>query len=150
MPTDFSLMEQGFGFGLLLMLAFSLVTPSHAQQYLGYMNGSITDSTGAKVVGAEVTAKDLTTNFVSKGVTNGEGAIHHPSPYSRCSTPSPLPPEGFRVETRTDITLTSGAAVGIDFALTAGTQTDSVIVKANSQLLDTESAALSTTIPNPR
>ena len=134
-----------FGFGLLLMLGFSLSTPLFAQQYLGTLNGSVADATGAKVVGAEVTAKDLTTNFVAKGLTNSEGSYTIPS-----LTPDvysiTINAKGFRTETRTDITLTSGGTVGIDFALTPGVQTDTVIVTANSQLLDTESAALSTTI----
>ena len=89
------------------MLAFSLVTPAHAQQYLGTLNGSVADSTGAKVVGAEVTAKDLTTNFVSKGVTNGEGAYAIPSLTPDVYTIT-VTAKGFRVETRTDITLTLG------------------------------------------
>lgn len=142
-----NLRNKVFGFGLLLMVGFSLVTPLHAQQYLGTLNGSVADSTGAKVIGAEVTAKDLTTNFVSKGVTNGEGAYAIPFLTPDVYTVT-VAAKGFRVESRTDITLTSGATVGIDFALTPGTQTDSVIVTANSQLLDAESPALSTTIPN--
>ena len=143
----FHLRNRVFGFGLLLMLAFSLATPSRAQQYLGTLNGSVTDSTGAKIVGAEVTARDLTTNFVSKGVTNAEGVYTLPFLAPDVYTVT-ITAQGFRVETRTDITLTSGAAVGIDFALTPGTKTESIIVTANAQLLDTESAALSTTIPN--
>jgi len=136
-----------FGVGLLLTLGFSLVTTSHAQQYLGTLNGSIADSTGAKVVGAEVTATDTTTHFVSKGVTNSEGAyvIASLTPDVYIIT---VTAKGFRVETRTDITLTSGGIVGIDFALTPGAETESVIVKANSRLLDTEAAVLETTLPN--
>jgi Carboxypeptidase regulatory-like domain len=133
------------GLGLLLMLGFSLVTPLRAQQYLGTLNGSVADSTGAKVVGAAVTAKDLTTNFVSKGVTNGEGAYTIPFLTPDVYTIT-VTAKDFRVETRTGITLTSGATAGIDFALTPGTQTESVIVTANSQLLDSESPALATTI----
>jgi len=134
-----------FGFGLLLMLGFGLVTPSSAQQYLGTLNGSVADSTGAKVVGAEVTAKDTTTNFVSKGVTNSEGAYSIPSLAPDVYTVT-ISAKGFRIETRTDVTLTSGATVGTDFALKAGATTDSVLVTENTQLLDTESAALTTTI----
>ena len=137
--------NKALGFGLLLILAFSLVTPAHAQQYLGTLNGSVADATGAKVVGAEVTATDTSTNFVSKGVTNGEGAYTIPSLTPDVYTLT-VTAKGFRTETRTDITLTAGAAVGIDFALTLGTQSESVIVTTNSQLMDTESPALSTTI----
>jgi len=140
-----SLRNRVVGFGMLSILAVSFAAPAQAQQYLGTLNGSVADSTGAKVVGAEVSATDTTTHFVSKGLTNGEGAYTIPSltpdVYSLTVTA-----KGFRVETRTDITLTSGAEVGIDFALTPGTQTDTVIVTENNQLLDTETPALSTTL----
>ena len=94
-----------------------------------------------------MTATDTTTHFVSKGVTNGEGAYAIPSLTPDVYTIT-VTAKGFRIETRTDITLTSGATVGVDFALTPGSQTETVIVTANSRLLDTESPALSTTIPN--
>ena len=96
-----NLRNKASGFGLLLLLASSLVTPSHAQQYLGTLNGSVADATGAKVVGAEVTATDTTTHFVSKGVTNGEGeyAIPFLTPDVYTIT---VTANGFRVETRTD------------------------------------------------
>jgi len=134
-----------FGIALTLSLGFTIC--ASAQQYLGTISGSVSDSTGAKIVDAAVTATDTTTHFVSKGVTNGEGvyAIPFLSPDVYSIT---VAAKGFRVETRTDITLTSGATVGIDFALTPGTQTESVIVTANSDLLTTESPELSTTIPN--
>jgi hypothetical protein len=48
-------------------------SPIQAQQYLGTLSGSVADATGAKIVGANVTAKDITTNFETKVVTNGSG-----------------------------------------------------------------------------
>jgi hypothetical protein len=132
---------------ILLIFASVLATPAHAQQYLGTLSGSVADSTGAKIVGAEVTATDTTTNFVSKGVTNGEGAYTIPFLTPDVYTIT-VTAKGFRIETRTDITLTSGTTVGVDFSLTPGAHTESVIVKAESDLLVTESPELSTTIPN--
>ncbi len=136
---------KSFGLGLLLVFGFSVVTPLRAQQFLGTLSGSATDATGAKVVGAQVTATDTTTHFVTKGITNDQGtytlAFLTPDVYTITVTA-----KGFRTETRTGITLTSGSTVGTDFALTPGSQTESVIVTADSQLLDTESSSLSTTI----
>ena len=135
------------GFCVLLALTLGFALPTQAQQYLGSLSGSVSDPTGAKVVGAEVAATDTTTHFVSKGVTNDSGEYNIPSltpdVYSITVTA-----KGFRVETRTGITLTAGATAGVDFALTVGSLTESVIVTENSQLLDTQSAGLSTTIPN--
>ncbi len=134
-------------FAIVLMLSLGLTLSASAQQYLGTISGSVSDSSGAKIVDAAVTATDTTTNFVSKGVTNSTGDYTIPSltpdVYSITVTA-----KGFRIETRTGITLTAGATVGADFTLTVGSQTETVIVTANTRLLDTESPGLSTTIPN--
>jgi hypothetical protein len=131
----------------LVVAAVCASSPTQAQQYSGTLNGSVSDSTGAKVPGAEVAATDTTTHFVTKGVTNGVGEYTipflAPDVYSITVTA-----KGFRAETSTGITLTAGGIVGTDFSLTVGNQGDSVLVVANTQLLDTESAELATTIPN--
>lgn len=132
---------------ILLVFSFGLSGSVIAQQYLGIISGSVADSSGAKVVAAEVTATDTTTHFVSKGVTNGAGEYTIPSLTPDVYTIT-VTAKGFRIETRTGITLTAGATVGADFALTVGSQTESVIVTANTQLLDTESPGLATTITN--
>ncbi len=133
--------------GVLLVFSILLATTAQAQQYLGTISGSVVDASGAKIVGAAVTATDTTTNFVSNGVTNAAGDYTVPSLTPDVYTVT-VNAKGFRVETRTGITLTAGATVGVDFALTVGSQTESVIVKADSQMLDTESPGLATTIPN--
>lgn len=133
------------GFVLTLSLAFTVCAT--AQQYLGTISGSVSDSSGAKVVSADVTATDTATHFVAKGVTNSAGDYTIPSLTPDVYTVT-VTAKGFRVETRTGITLTAGATAGVDFALTVGSQTETVIVTENSQLLDTESPGLSTTIPN--
>ena len=135
--------------GLAIAITFSLAFTISAagQQYLGTISGSVADASGAKVVGAEITATDTATNFVSKGVTNGAGNYNIPSLTPDIYTIT-VTAKGFRTETRTGITLTAGAIVGTDFTLTIGSQTETVIVTENSQLLETESPGLSTTIPN--
>ena len=130
-----------------LVFSFGLSGSASAQQYLGTISGGVADVSGAKVVGAEVTATDTTTHFVSRGVTNSTGDYAIPSLTPDVYTVT-ITASGFRVETRTGITLTAGATAGVDFTLTIGTQTESIIVTENSQLLDTQSAGLSTTIPN--
>ena len=134
---------------LAIVLTFSLAFTICAvgQQYLGTISGSVADASGAKVVGAEVSATDTTTNFVSKGVTNNAGDYTIPSLTPDVYTIT-VTAKGFRIETRTGITLTAGTTVAADFALTVGSLTESVIVTENSRLLDTESPALETTIPN--
>ena len=130
--------------GLLILATLAGTLSLQAQQYLGTLSGSVADATGAKVVGAEVIAKDVTTNFETKVITNGSGEYSVPflTPDTYTVTVSG---NGFRTETRTGITLTAGGNVQTDFALKIGTQTESVIVTADTQLLDTTSANLATT-----
>lgn len=133
--------------GAVLTLGLGFTVCAAAQQYLGTISGDVTDSTGAKIVDADVTATDIATNFVSKGVTNSTGRYNIPSLTPDVYTIT-VTAKGFRSETRTGVTLTAGATVGADFTLTVGSQSETVLVTENSQLLDTESSALATTIPN--
>src|ERR1022692_611143 len=55
----------------LLLILYAL--PGHAQRYLASLTGNVSDPTSAKIVGAAVTATDLTTKFSTKTVTNGSG-----------------------------------------------------------------------------
>ena len=51
----------------------------HAQaKYLGAISGVVSDSTGATIPGAAISAKDTTTQYVSKVVTDATGAYTNP------------------------------------------------------------------------
>jgi hypothetical protein len=137
--------------GLLpvLLLILGLGNPSHlqAQQYLGTLSGSVADTTGAKVVGAEVLATDTATKFVTKAVTNAAGEYTIPSltPDTYILT---VTAAGFRSESLTGVVLTVGANQRTDFALKVGTAQESVVVTADNQLLDAGSANIATTLDN--
>ena len=143
------LRQKAAAMSCLFLMAFvvaCLAAPSsiHAQQYLGTLSGSVSDPTGAKVVGASVTATDITTKFETKAVTNGSG--DYTIPFLTPDTYSvTVASSGFRTEQRTDIVLTAGGIVQVDFSLKAGGETQSVVVTADTQLLDTTSGNLATT-----
>src|ERR1035438_8937732 len=105
-----------FSLSLLLVLC---VLPVHAQRYLASLTGSVSDPTSAKIVGATVTATDLTTKFSTKAVTNGSGDYSIPF-----LTPDTydvaVEAKGFRTETSTGVVLTAGADVRTDFTLSVG------------------------------
>ncbi len=118
--------------------------PIHAQRYLANLTGNVSDPTSAKIVGATVTATDLTTNFSTKAVTNGSGDYSIPflTPDTYDVT---VDATGFRTETRTGVVLTAGSDSRTDFTLSVGSQTETVTVGATSPLLDTASASIGTT-----
>jgi hypothetical protein len=132
-------------FGILLLLGLVAALPIRAQQYLGTLSGDVSDLSGAKVTGADVTATDLTTKFVTKAVTNGSGGYSIPflTPGTYSLT---IAAQGFRSETRTGIVLTAGANQQTDFSLQVGNQSEQVVVTADTELLDTGSANLGTTL----
>lgn len=121
------------------------VLPLQAQQYLANITGNVSDPTGAKIANAQVTATNTTTRFATKSVTNGSGGYSipflNPGTYTLTVTA-----QGFQTESRTDVLLTAGANQQADFALQVGGATDKVVVTADTELLDTGSANLGTTL----
>jgi hypothetical protein len=134
--------------GLILFALLTVLccpTSLQAQQYLGTLTGTVEDASGAKIVSADVTATDVVTKFVTKTVTNGSGGYSIPflTPGTYTVTISST---SFRGETRTDIMLTAGQNVQINFSLKAGSVAENVVVTADTVLLDTASSNLSETL----
>ena len=63
---------------LFLLLSLGSTLPLRAQQYLGTLTGEVTDSSGAKIANADVSATDVTTHFTTKTKTNGSGGYSIP------------------------------------------------------------------------
>jgi hypothetical protein len=116
-----------------------------AQQYLGTLSGSVSDATGAKIVGASVTAKAALTNFETKAVTNGSGDYTIPflTPDTYTVT---VQAKGFGGQTLTGVVLTASATARADFSLKAAGASAEITVNADTELLDTTSANLATTM----
>ena len=130
---------------MLLVLGLAFGIPANAQQYLGTLSGDVEDSTGARVAGAQVIATNSGTKFETKAVTNGSGEYALPSLTPGTYTVT-VSAGGFRTETRTQIELTAGANVQTHFSLRPGTTQQDVVVTAETQLLDTSSANIATTL----
>lgn len=132
----------------LLMLAlcggFGLL--ASAQRYLGGITGQITDSTGAKIVGAKVTAVEGTTHYSTTVTTDADGAYLmpavQPGTYSITVTAS-----GFQQEEQTNIVITAGQTAKEDMSLSPGAATETIQVTAQSNsLIDASSPTLATTL----
>jgi hypothetical protein len=130
---------------LVLTLGLACLLPASAQQYLGTLSGDVEDSSGARVAGAQVVASNAATKFETKAVTNGTGEYVLPSLNPGTYTVT-ISAGGFRTETRTDVELTAGANVQTHFTLQPGTTRQDVVVTAETQLLDTSSANIATTL----
>ncbi len=129
-------------FSLILL---ALPAKLRAQVYLGSIQGEVTDSTGAKIPGAMVTAEETGTHFKTTGKTNDAGEYTfgalNPGTYI-VSTTAPT----FKTETRPGVVLTAGQLQKVDFTLTAGAASETVEVSADNLLLDAGSANIATTL----
>ncbi len=101
--------------------------------------GSVTDSSGAVIGGAQVTVVNTETSFHTETVTGSEGSYQVPylSPGSYQIT---LEAPGFKRYVREGIVVRTGETPRVDVVLQLGAVTDEITVKATNALLATESA----------
>ncbi|MEO8738055.1 MAG: TonB-dependent receptor [Edaphobacter sp.] len=136
------------GCGILICLMLSLLagTPRMmAQQYLGTLTGTVVDTSGARIANAQLSAKDMVTNFVTKSTTNSTGGYTIPflAPNTYTLT---VEANGFGAQSKTGIVLSISGAVKVDFNLTVGGVGQNIVVSSDSVMLDTQSADVSTTL----
>jgi hypothetical protein len=121
----------------------------HAQSNLGTIQGSVTDSTGAAIVDAQVTATNTATNAVQQSVTNSKGIyvfpFLQPGTYDVTAMRN-----GFQSANHTNILLHVADSLTIDFSLQVGSTTANVTVDATTPLINTSSASLGQIIDNQR
>jgi Carboxypeptidase regulatory-like domain len=134
-------------FAAVVCFLLFVVIGAQGQNYLGAINGEVRDSTGAKLPGAQVTATEGETKFVAATKSSDAGTYSIPSLNPGTYTVT-ITAAGFRTVTRTDVVLTAGQTQLIDFDLTTGTVNESILVTADTALLDTSSANLSVTMSN--
>ena len=129
-----------------IAIALLLITSGQvvAQQVFGSIFGTVTDSTGATVMGAKVTIIDQNKETRFEVITNESGNYTKgnliPGTY-RVEVEN----AGFRKAVTPGISVGADRAVRVDFALQVGNVTESVEVSAAAPLLQSERAEVSTT-----
>jgi hypothetical protein len=135
--------------GLLLVAALAVVCPARAQQGRGTILGTVTDTSGAVVPGAQVTITNTATNLTSTATTNDEGVYSVPNllvgTYSVTVTK-----EGFKKFVRTGILLEVDQKAPINAALEAGAVTEVLEVTGSGPLVDTTTATFGKVIESRR
>jgi hypothetical protein len=132
--------------GFAVLCAVCICAPGGLRaQGLGSINGTVTDSSGAVVAGAEVTATQAATGISTKTTTGREGTfvfpILSPSVYNISATGS-----GFEVYTQNGVELRADAAVTVNITLKPGKATETVTVNADSAQIDVTTGTLSQVI----
>jgi Carboxypeptidase regulatory-like domain/TonB dependent receptor-like, beta-barrel len=115
---------------LLLTCTFMLAgRPARAQQTVGAMTGTVTDSTGAVVPGAQVKIKNISTALEVSATTNGQGS------YSAFGLPIgtydiTFTKEGFKTQTDSEVIIQTDRTTTLDASLQPGAVTTTVTVTA--------------------
>jgi len=117
-----------------------------AQGERATVTGAVTDSTGAIIVGAQVSIRNTSTNVILKTTTNAAGVYYLPS-----LNPGPyelrIEQTGFRPSVVSDIRLTTGLTATFDLMLEIGSVAEAVEVRANAVQLEAQTTAIGKAIP---
>jgi hypothetical protein len=126
-----------------------IFTSGVSGQNFGEITGTVTDQSGAVMVGSTITITSAATNQVRRVVTNENGAYSAPYLVPGVYNVAVTNP-GFKSADRPGVDLQVGAVARINFVLEVGEATQHVEVTAGAPLLSTESTALGTVIENRR
>lgn len=133
---------------LLLFFAVLATRPAAAQTFSGSITGTVTDPTGAVVVGAKLQLQNMNTKDTRLETADQNGAYHFtnllPGTYQISATAA-----GFKDYLQTGMTLNANTSAIVDVHLEVGNAQEKVEVSASGAvLLDTASANNSVTIPS--
>ncbi|HWR34595.1 MAG TPA: TonB-dependent receptor [Clostridia bacterium] len=135
-------------FQVVLFLMFLSVLPLASQSFRGSIAGTITDSSGAAVPGAEVRIISAGTGLSRLAQTGDTGYFTvtelPPGNYDISATKS-----GFRTQTLRGVAVTVGSVSRANIALTPGQVEEKVEVTAAIPLIETSSNVMGGTIEGP-
>ena len=126
-----------FGTSVLSFLSVLLlvVVSGHAQVSTGTIAGSVNDSTGARTVGAKVTATNTSTGIATTSTTDAAGRYSLPNLQPGSYSVGVTAP-GFSGQVVDGLDLKVGGQQELNFSLKVGAVTEKVVVTATLQGLD--------------
>ena len=113
--------------------AFGAAT-AYAQATTGSIGGVVSDSTGAVIPGAEVTATEVATRIQTKVQTNADGVYNMPRLKPGLYTVT-VTKQGFKTQEFQQVTLNIAQDLTLDAALQAGQPSETITVTAAGQEL---------------
>src|SRR5688572_26002726 len=132
-----------------LVLAMLLVlgsTPAFAQATSGAtLSGSVVDADGGVIPGATVVVKNNATGVAAETVTNSTGQFSFPGLNAGTYTVT-VSLTGFKTFVANEVRLISSTPATINAKLEVGALTDVVEVKARSEMVQTQSTAVASTL----
>jgi hypothetical protein len=135
--------------GIAASLSCLLAASVAFAQTDAHVSGTVTDPTGANVVGATVTAVDTTTGVSTPVTTNGAGVYTMPGLLpGKYNFTAEYP--GFRKSVRSDVILETGVVLTLNIGLELGASTQTVEVQGQANEVAATSANVSTVVDGKR
>ncbi len=134
---------------LLPTILFALGTPLWAQKDAGAIVGLVRDSTGAVVIGAQVTVTDVDRGNALNLTTNNNGE-YVASPLRIGHYTVTVEKKGFKKEVAGPVQVNIQDRLGIDLTLQPGTATETMTVTGQQAQLDTETSELGQVVDSQR
>ena len=133
---------------IFVLAVLGLVSPefASAQESINYasLSGLVTDSSGAVIVGASITAVQTATNAATTTVTDGEGRFRFP--YLKVGLYAiKVHQQGFADVTRS-VTLTVGAAFDLPISLAVESAKETVTVNGEAAAIETTRTQVAGTV----
>ena len=114
---------------------------------LGTIRGVVTDASGAVVPNASVTITDVATNIARTLTTNADG-VYEASSLRSGDYKVTIASQGFNTAEITGVTLRSGSIARADARLDVSRSAESVVVRSDAPIIQTESPVISSTLSN--
>ena len=109
------------------------------------LSGAVADSTGSVVAGAEIIVRDDTTGAEYRTVSVGNGTYSVPALTSGVYSVT-VSARGFKQAVIKAVKIDAGIPASVNATLEVGAMTDTVVVQGGAEVLQTQSASISTTI----
>jgi hypothetical protein len=130
---------------ILVVLSFGLAMSASAQSDHGAIAGTILDSTGGAIQGAEITATGADTGAVYRTVSNENGAYKIPEMQLGAYNITVAAP-GFKTSEQKGFVIQINTTGSLDITLQAGDVKETLTVNADMPTLQTESADIGTVV----
>jgi hypothetical protein len=130
---------------ILAFLALGLVVSSFAQSDRGAISGTILDSSGGTVQGAEITATNANTGSVYKTTSTATGAFRI-SDMQVGSYNVTVEAPGFKKSELTGVVVQINTTTSLDVSLGAGSVSETITVLADTPTLQTETSSIGTVV----
>lgn len=128
--------------GAVLLFGVMLTgTPGAWAQAYGSISGTVTDSTGAVIPNANVTATQVSTGLSVKTTTTGDGTYRLPS-LAPSAYRVTVNHAGFATYTENNLQLRANAALTVNVTLRTGSTSQTVTVNAQAAQVDTTTGTI--------